>query len=187
MHKISLSLFLTVLSAVFFTACSKEDTTADGSNGSSTTTTLPQDTVTSFMVYFTTDSTTEVGSYDDPDGPGPKPANVGGVYLKSNSTYKVTFFIEDATDPNKVVYLHNKIKNNGSDYKICTSNPLGSSVVAVDSDGTYPIGLVNDLLTTGNTGTENMNFTIKYQKSVKNGQCSPGVTYFTCNIPFGLN
>lgn len=187
MHKISLNLFFIAISALFIVSCSKEDSVSSG--GSTTLPAGPQDTVTSFMVYFTntSDSSVEVGSYDDPDGPGPKPANVGGVTLKAGSTYLVTFFIEDASNPGKIVFLHTKIKNNGNEYKICTNNPLGSSVTPADSDGTYPIGLVNNLVTAGNTGSESMNFTIKYQKSVKNGECSPGVTYFSCNIPFALN
>lgn len=168
-------------------SCSKEEEAATNSP----TVTIPagpQDTVTSFMVYFTnsSDSVTEVGSYDDPDGPGPKQASIGGVSLKANATYKVTFFIEDATNPSKIVYLHNKIKSNGKEYKLCISNPLGVSVNALDSDGSLPIGLVNDLITTGNTGSDNMNFTIKYQKDVKNGQCSPGIVYYSCNLPIGI-
>lgn len=149
----------------------------------------PQDTVTSFMVYFTNnaDSVTEVASYDDPDGPGPKPANVGGVTLVKNAVYTVTFRIEDATNPSKAVNLLQKIQNNKKDYKVCISNPMGISIQADDSDGTYPVGLLNTLTTGNQTGYEQMNFTIKYQKDVKNGQCSPGVVYYSCNIPVGVN
>ena len=170
-----------------FIACNKED----NNSTNNTNVALPagvQDTVTSFMVFFTntTDSSVEVASYDDPDGPGPKSPNIGGVTLNKNASYKVTFFIEDATNPSQIAYLHTKIKNNGKDYKICTSNPLGMSVTAKDSDGTFPIGLLNDLVTTGTLGSDNMNFTVKYQKSVKNGQCSPGVVYYSCNIPISV-
>lgn len=182
--------FLTLISTtLFFVSCAKED--SSGSNSSSNTTTLPagpQDTVTSFMVYFTdaVDSVTEVGSYDDPDGPGPKAASVGGVVLKKNSTYFVSFFIEDATSTPKN-YLHNKIKSNGKEYKFCFGNPLGINVVATDSDGSFPIGLNSTLTTSSTTGSGQLGFTIKYQKGVKNGSCSPGVVYHTCNIPIFVN
>lgn len=187
MHKLSLTFMVILGAAMIFTSCSKEETTSASLNNN-TLPAGPQDTITTFMVYFTntTDSVTEIGSYDDPDGPGPKPANIGGVALKANSTYLITFFIEDATKASAPVYIHNKIKNNGAQYKICTSNPLGTTVDPLDSDGIYPIGLVNNMLTTGNTGNDNMNFTIKYQKDVKNGSCSPGVVYYSCNIPIGI-
>lgn len=172
--------------SISFIACSKED-----DNNSNTVVSLPagvQDTVTSFMVFFTNniDSSVEVASYDDPDGPGPKSPNIGGVTLNKNANYKVTFFIEDATNASQISYLHTKIKNNGKDFKICASNPLGMTLTAKDSDGTFPIGLVNDLTTGSTLGNDNINFTVKYQKSVKNGQCSPGIVYFSCNIPVGV-
>jgi len=186
MQKTNLLFALILGLSITFIACSKED-----KSNTDTTVTLPagvQDTVTSFMVFFTNtiDSSAEVASYDDPDGPGPKSPNIGGVTLNKNASYKITFFIEDATNPSKITYLDTKIKNNGKEYKICTSNPLGINVTAKDSDGTFPIGLVNDLLTSSTIGSDNMNFTVKYQKSVKNGQCSPGVVYFSCNIPISV-
>ena len=186
MQKSNLLFALILGLSITFIACSKED-----KSNTDTTVTLPagvQDTVTSFMVFFTNtiDSSAEVASYDDPDGLGPKSPNIGGVTLNKNASYKITFFIEDATNPSKITYLHTKIKNNGKEYKICTSNPLGINVTAKDSDGTFPIGLVNDLLTSSTLGSDNMNFTVKYQKSVKNGQCSPGVVYFSCNIPISV-
>ena len=187
MQKSNLLFALILGLSITFIACSKEDKDSN----TNTNVTLPagvQDTVTSFMVFFTntTDSSAEVASYDDPDGPGPKQPNVGGVTLNKNTTYKVTFFIEDATNPSKIAYLHTKIKNNAKDYKICTSNPLGINITAKDSDGTFPIGLINDLVTSSTLGSDNMNFTVKYQKSVKNGQCAPGVVYYSCNIPISV-
>lgn len=186
MKKLKIVLYLALFTTLFTTACSKEET--DNTNNTTSTLTGPQDTVTSFMVYFTNtvDSVTEVGSYDDPDGPGPRSANIGGVVLKKNASYIVTFMIEDATGKSKV-FLHNKIKTYGKDYKICISNPLGISTNAIDSDGTMPIGLVNDLLTTSSTGSGTFNFTIKYQKGCKNGSCSPGSVYYTCNLPVYVN
>ena len=188
MKKLKIVLQLILSTTLLLTACSKDDTETPGSNGSTTTTpTGPQDTVTTFMVYFTNtvDSTVEIGSYDDPDGPGPISPNVGGVVLKKNASYIVTFYIEDATG--NTVYLHNKIKTNGKDYKICISNPLGINVNATDSDGSMPIGLINMLQTSGSTGSANLNFTVKYQKGTKNGTCSPGTVYHTCNIPIFVN
>lgn len=188
MKKLKIVLQLILSTTLLLTACSKDDTETPGSNGSTTTTpTGPQDTVTTFMVYFTNtvDSTVEIGSYDDPDGPGPISPNVGGVVLKKNASYIVTFYIEDATG--STVYLHNKIKTNGKDYKICISNPLGINVNATDSDGSMPIGLINMLQTSGSTGSANLNFTVKYQKGTKNGTCSPGTVYHTCNIPIYVN
>jgi len=184
MKKISLAFVLTTAIAACFVSCKKEDQT----NQALSLPAGPQDTVTSFMVNFfnTNDSTTEVGAYDDPDGPGPLEASIGGVSLKPNSKYLITFLIEDATNPASNVYLHNKIKNNGKEYKICIGNPLGISVTAKDSDGSMPIGLVNELLTSSTTGSDKMSFTIKYQKGVKDGQCSPGILYFNCNIPIGV-
>jgi hypothetical protein len=63
---------------------------------------------------------------------------------------------------------------------------LGINITAKDSDGTFPIGLINDLVTSSTIGSDNMNFTVKYQKSVKNGQCAPGVVYYSCNIPISV-
>lgn len=187
MKKFKIVLQLILSTTLLLTACSKDDTETPGSGGTTTLPAGPQDSVTTFMVYFTNtvDSTTEIGSYDDPDGPGPKSANVGGVVLKKNASYIVTFFIEDATG--SPVFLHNKIKTNGKDYKICISNPLGINVNATDSDGSMPIGLVNLLQTSSSTGSANLNFTVKYQKGSKNGTCSPGIVYHSCNIPIFVN
>ncbi|MBL7837446.1 MAG: hypothetical protein JNM67_08020 [Bacteroidetes bacterium] len=189
MKQLKFALQLLVFSFFFLTACSKDDTNPEGSGSNNNQLPAgPQDTVTSFMVFFTntTDSMTEVGSYDDPDGPGPKPANIGGVVLKKNESYIVTINLEDATN-NPKVFLHTKIKNNGKDYKVCLSNPLGSTVVPTDSDGNMPIGLINLMTTGSSTGNEQMNFTIKYQKGTKSGSCSPGVVYYSCNIPVFIN
>lgn len=189
MKQLKFALQLLVFSFIFLTACSKDDSSnPDGSSSNNQLPAGPQDTVTSFMVFFTntTDSMTEVGSYDDPDGPGPKPANIGGVVLKKNASYIVSINLEDATNQPKV-FLHTKIKNNGKDYKVCLSNPLGSSVVPTDSDGSMPIGLVNLMTTGSSVGNEQMNFTIKYQKGTKSGSCSPGVVYYSCNIPVYIN
>lgn len=95
MQKSNLLFALILGLSVTFIACSKED----NDSNTNTNVTLPagvQDTVTSFMVFFTntTDSSAEVASYDDPDGPGPKQPNVGGVTLNKNSTYKVTFLLK---------------------------------------------------------------------------------------------
>ncbi|MCC6818282.1 MAG: hypothetical protein IT245_05285 [Bacteroidia bacterium] len=168
-------------------ACSKDDS-GSNNDGNVALPAGPQDTVTSFMVFFTNtvDSSVEVGSYDDVDGPGPITPNLGGVVLKKNSTYVLSFFIEDGTGPSKV-YLHTKIKNNGKDFKFCFSNPLGINVVSTDSDGSLPIGLVSTLNTSNSTGMDQLNFTIKYQKGVKNGSCSPGIVYHSCNIPIIIN
>lgn len=187
MKKFKIVLQLILSTTLLLTACSKDDTETPGGGGTTTIPAGPQDTVTTFMVYFTNtvDSTTEIGSYDDPDGPGPISANVGGVVLKKNASYILTFYIEDATG--KTVFLHNKIRTNGKDYKICISNPLGINVNATDSDGSMPIGLVNLLQTSSTTGNANLNFTVKYQKGSKNGTCSPGIVYHTCNIPIYVN
>lgn len=144
----------------------------------------PQDTVTNFSAYFynVVDSTTEVASFDDPDGPGPIEASIGGITLQKNSNYMITFRIEDATG-NSSVMLDQKIRNNGKDFKICLSNPLGTTIHATDSDGSHPIGLEDDMSTSNMTGNDKITFTIKYQKGVKNGQCEPGVVYYTCSVP----
>lgn len=186
MQKTHLILFAIIGLSVSFTACSKQESSPN--NLTQPTPTAPSDTITSFMVFFTntTDSSAEVGSYDDPDGPGPKPANIGGVNLKANSDYIITLRIEDASNPSKPVYIHNKIKTSPKDYKICLSNPLGIIANPTDTDGSYPIGLVHNLRTSSSTGYETMSFTIKYQKNVKNGQCDPGVVYYTCDIPVGV-
>ena len=187
MNKISLAGFALVGVAFSFISCSKEENIVP-IPGKTQIQAPIKDTVTSFSVYFTdwVDSASEVGIYEDPDGPGPKQGHIGGVSLKANTTYEITFFIEDATNKEAIAYLHNKIKNNASQYKICTGNPLGSSVTPTDSDGKYPIGLVNQMITTGSTGNTDMNFTIKYQKDVKNGQCSPGEVYFSVDIPVSI-
>ncbi len=181
MKKISLTFILLTALAACFVSCGKKDQGTPVAEG-------PKDTITSFMVNFydPIDSTTEVGAYDDPDGPGPIQPSIGGVALKKNTAYVVTFMIEDATNPKSIVYIHNKIKSNGKDYRLCTTNSLGISVTAKDSDGSMPIGLVNDLNTSSSTGTNSMVFTIRYQKGVKDGQCSAGSLYYQCSLPVSV-
>lgn len=178
------AIFSAFLFSLFLYSCSKTDETPSNSTALPAG---PQDTVTSFMVYFydVVDSVYEVGNYDDPDGPGPKSASIGGVTLKKDRTYQITYRIEDATGT--PVMLHNKIKTNGKDYKICIGNQLGCNSQATDSDGSLPIGLTSRLTTSSTTGYANLSFTIKYQKGVKNGDCSPGTTYYTCAIPIFVN
>jgi hypothetical protein len=175
--------FFVAISTILLNACSKSDASESSAFGNG-----PQDTVTNFMItlYNTADSINEVVSYNDPDGPGPKAPTYGGFTLKKNTLYNVSFRIEDATGSSPVL-LHPKIKSNGKDYKICIGNALGINAVPTDSDGNLPIGLEQDLTTSSTTGSDNLNFTIKYQKGTKNGQCAPGVVYFTCNIPVIVN
>jgi hypothetical protein len=181
MKKIILGFTFIAAVATCFVSCKKEDTNEQ----KVTLPPGPQDTITSFMVNFynTMDSTIEVGSYDDPDGAGPIAPSIGGVGLKKNTSYIITFLIEDATDAAHSVFIQNKIKANGKDYKICIGSPMGISVNATDSDGSKPIGLTNDMSTGSATGSGKMNFSIKYQKGVKDGQCSPGLLLFNCDIP----
>jgi hypothetical protein len=184
MKKYTLSVLI-FLSLVIFNACKKEDSSPNTSNN--TAILSPSDTITSFLISFenTQDSSVEFGNYDDVDGPGPKSANIGGVSLKQNTPYKVTFRIEDGTNASNPIILNSKIKNNGKDYKLCITNNLGINSTATDSDGSMPIGLTYDL-NTKNTGNGNITFTIKYQKGIKNGDCTPGTTYYTCTIPISV-
>lgn len=189
MHKLNLTLIVIAGMTMLITSCSKEEIPFENTESKiyEPASSL-KDTVTSFMVFFGNpkDSSAQVGVYDDPDGPGPKPASIGGVVLSPNTAYEVTFFIEDASNPASVAYLHNKIKANGTQFKICTNNPLGSNIQATDSDGKFPIGLENKMFTNENTGDSYMNFTIKYQKDVKNGSCTPGEVYFSVEIPVSI-
>lgn len=186
--KNSIILF-TLLTFLSIASCKKEDN--ENNNSSNNTTTnpaTPSDTVTSFMIYFedTKDSITDVVSYDDPDGAGPKQANFGGAILKPNRLYKLTFRIEDGTNKSNVVILNNKLKTNGKDYKLCFTNTIGLNATPTDTDGSLPIGLTYDL-TTQNASSGNFTFTIKYQKGNKNGDCAPGIVYHTCTIPAVVN
>lgn len=179
MKKLRSALFISSTLILGLVSCSKKD--------SGELTGLPpgpQDTVTNFSAYFynIVDSTTEVASWDDPDGSGPAEPSIGGIALQKNSNYIITFRIEDATS-NTSIMLDKKIKTNGRDFKICVSNPLGSTIHATDSDGSYPIGLEDAMTTSNNTGNDKITFTIKYQKGVKNGQCEPGVIYYNCSVP----
>jgi hypothetical protein len=165
-----------------FSACKKEPT--DSSNV--VLPAGPQDSITSFMIYLDdmVDSTTTIANYTDIDGPGPKRPTFGGFSLKKNRNYEVSFRIEDETGV--PIVLNSKIKTNAKDYRICINEPLGITVSAKDSDGQHALGLVNSLTTSSQTGNDYMTFTIKYQKGVKNGQCDPGVVYFTCTLPFSV-
>ncbi|MEZ4804923.1 MAG: hypothetical protein R2852_05425 [Bacteroidia bacterium] len=182
MQKFSLATAFLMASLFAFNACKKSD---DSPNSASTEV---KDTVTSFFVYFanTSDSMVEVGNYDDPDGPGPMQATISGVSLKANSTYEVTFSIKDETNQNKIEYIDSKIKSQGKDFKICIGNPLGITVQATDSDGSMPIGLENILNTSSSKGDVKLNFTIKNQKGVKDGTCSPGEVYFSFDMPISV-
>ncbi len=183
--KKKLSAFAILLSILLMNACKREDSIP--SNSSNINTVAPSDTITSFLVSFENeqDSSVEFGNYDDDDGPGPKAANIGGVSLKQNAPYKITFRIEDGTNAANPIILNTKIKNNGKDYKLCITNNLAITTTATDSDGTLPIGLTYDL-NTKNTGNGTITFTIKYQKGVKNGDCAPGTNYYTCTLPISV-
>ena len=181
----NISFALILLSILFISSCKKEDN--KNSNSSNNTTLIPgpvSDTVSSFIVYFedTKDSITEIVSYDDPDGSGPKPANINGAALKANRLYKLTFRIEDGTNKSNIVILNSKIKTNGKDYKLCFTNTMGLVSNPTDTDGNLPIGLNYDI-TTKTAGNGNLTFTIKYQRGTKNGDCTPGTVYHTCTIP----
>ena len=184
MKTFNLMSVLATAMVILFSSCSKEDspvTTPDPIKAFTT----PQDTITNFYVFFSDpiDSAAEVGAIEDPDGPGPKESSISGVALKANTHYVVTFAMEDATNPEKTINIQNKIKTAGKEYKICVSNPLDITVKAIDSDGLLPIGLVNDLHTTSTTGNSTINFSVKYQKDVKNGDCAPGILIYNCSIP----
>ncbi|MDP2175185.1 MAG: hypothetical protein Q8K70_04670 [Bacteroidota bacterium] len=177
-------IYLSLIVLLVFNACKKE-----GSNNDNNVVSLPsgpQDTITSFMITFfnTLDSSNSVAEYADEDGPGPKSPTFGGFSLEKNTPYEVSFRIEDGTGV--PIVLNNKIRTNGKDYKICINNPLGITVVPTDSDGSLPIGLIQNITTSSTTGDATMTFTIKYQKGVKNGQCEPGVVYFSCTLPFSV-
>ncbi len=186
MKKLSLALVLVTALSTFFVSCSTKDQAALAPSKPKAP--APQDTVTNFYVYFSDpiDSSAEVAAYEDQDGPGPMEASFGGVSLKANTHYIVTFVIEDGTNPAKTVYLNNKILSNARDYKLCISSPLGITIKPTDSDGLLPIGLENELNTSSTTGNGSINFSLKYQKGVKNGQCEPGTTIFNANFPISV-
>jgi hypothetical protein len=193
MKKLSFTLMLTLVLTTFLGSCSKEEQgftpkAAKTNTNSSVSTELQQDTVTNFLVYFSNpaDETTQVGAYEDPDGPGPIEPCIGAVVLKANTQYIVTFLIEDATNKAKRIDIDQKIQKNGKDYKVCINNPLGSSITAIDSDGLMAIGLENNLMTSSETGNSSFNFSIKFQQGVKNGDCYPGKLYYNCSIPVSI-
>jgi hypothetical protein len=177
MKKISLALILGMTFSVFFIACKKEE--------ANSTPAPKQEMITSFTVNFydPVDTMVNIGNYTDPDGPGPKLPELSGISLKKNRTYEVSIMIEDAQDPNKVINIDSRIKSNGKDYKICMDNSLNINFTPTDSDGSLPIGLLSNLSTSATTGNDMLTFTIKYQKGVKDGQCSPGTVYYNCVIP----
>jgi hypothetical protein len=177
-------IYLSLIAFLVLNACKKEESSSNDTKVSLPA--GPQDTVTSFMITFfnTIDSSSTIAEYADEDGLGPKSPTFGGFSLEKNTLYQVSFRVEDGTGT--PIVLNNKIKTNGKDYKICVNNPLGISFVPTDSDGSLPIGLMQNMTTSSTTGDGNMTFTIKYQKGVKNGQCEPGIVYFSCTLPFSV-
>jgi hypothetical protein len=186
MKKLGLMLMLTTALTTFFTSCSKQEQIEVTPTAFKAPVLL--DTITNFYVHFSDpiDSATEVGAYEDIDGPGPMEGAISGVSLKANTHYIVTFMMEDATNPENPINIQNKIRTYGKDYRLCISNQLGMAITPTDSDGVMPIGLVNELNTTSTTGDGSISFTLKYQKGVKNGDCSPGTVVYKCTIPISV-
>ena len=57
-----------------------------------------------------------------------------------------------------------------------SANGVEVSVTALDSDGTYALGL-NSAVVTGGTGSGTLTVTLKHQDGgVKDGTCAPGET-----------
>jgi hypothetical protein len=205
MKNLSLTLILLTALSTCFVSCSKDEPVLNTTTPYKNPVTkpsdslptknpvknvTPQDTITNFFVYFqdTFNSSVEVGVYEDVDGSGPAEAALSAVTLKPNTYYKVSIRMQNALDATKErVRIYEKIRDNGKDFRICATAPLGMNIIPTDSDGLMAIGLENEVNTTSMKGEGMMNFTVRYQKGVKNGQCEAGTVYYKCSIPVFIN
>ncbi len=148
-----------------------------------------KDTVTTFNLKLTklSDNSVSFASCFDPDGAGPKsPTLINSVNLKANSEYDLEISAFDDTDPLNSHNFTDSILKYKTDYLLCVTSGTGISLLATDTDGTRPIGLKQRLKTfSAASGTMVLN--LKYQKGVKNGDCSPGTSMLNISFPLVIS
>jgi len=124
-----------------------------------------------------------MGSFKDLDGEGGDNPTIDTLKLDTNTTYEVSIdLLNEAEDPTEVITT--EIQEENTEHIFCFEPSNGSiSVTITDTDGTHPVGLESEWITTGaSTGT--IKVTLKHQPDgAKDGTCSPGETDVEVDFP----
>lgn len=126
------------------------------------------------------DSSHVHATWSDPDGPGGNEPTIDDITLDTGSVYtvEVHFYDESGDSP---VEVTSEIREEGDEHFVCfelapTELSDGIAITATDSDGTYPIGLDSEWVTTG-AATGTLTLKLKHQVGgEKDGTCEPGGT-----------
>jgi predicted nucleic acid-binding Zn-ribbon protein len=146
-----------------------------------------EELITTFRITFSDTSGIEpnfIATFKDIDGPGGNsPSQFDTIKLKLGVVYEANIeFLNESVNP--TASITEEILAEAVDHLICFQlSSTNHSIVRIDSDGTYEIGL-KSLWTIGNSGLESVIIRLKHQPGVKNGTCDPGATDIEINFPF---
>ena len=113
-------------------------------------------------------------SFKDIDGAGGEDAVVDSIILDTNTTYEMSIELKDESQTT-VVDITSEIQEEAAEHIFCFDAPSNVNVTITDNDGTHPIGLTSEWVTTA-YGSGKVKVTLKHQPEVKDGTCTPGET-----------
>lgn len=126
-------------------------------------------------------------TWKDLDGDGGNaPTAADTIMLDSGVLYQVSLeLLNQANGANEDITA--EVKTEAKDHFVCY-DATGSGAISVtrtDSDGTYPIGLSTNWLSS-KKGNGIMRVQLKHQPNVKNGTCDPGDTDVDVNFSWKI-
>lgn len=122
-------------------------------------------------------------SFRDIDGPGGNdPVQFDTIRLNNSTTYTVQMNLANES-VNPTVDVTSEILQEGNEHFFCiTPSNLNIAVTLTDSDGTFPIGLQSQWITS-TVGTGTVQVKLKHQTGgTKDGTCNPGGTDVEVNF-----
>ncbi len=122
-------------------------------------------------------------SFRDIDGPGGNdPVQFDTIRLNSSTTYTVQMNLANES-VNPTVDVTSEILQAGNEHFFCiTPSNQNIAITLTDSDGTFPIGLQSQWITSS-VGTGTVQVKLKHQTGgTKDGTCTPGGTDVEINF-----
>lgn len=150
-----------------------------------------EEVITSLYLTLTdTAGNTTVAAFVDLDGPGGNdPTRYDSLSLDPDMTYTGSLRVLNESET-PAEDITPEIEAEGDEHLVCytfTASSPSFEVTYLDTDGTYPIGLLTQWSPQGASGTDNVRINLKHQAGgIKDGTCAPGESDIEVSFPIIL-